>query len=94
MGMSWRQGLAAIGAGGEPSLALTSMSSDSPARGEPLLWWANPEDPTSMPFTLDDAAESMERESLDVGVTSMLKTLDHARGALHDVVIPSGWVFA
>ena len=47
-----------------------------------------------MLFTLDDATESMERESLDVGIASMLKVLDHARGALHDVVIPSDRVFA
>ena len=45
-------------------------------------------------FTLDDAAESMEQESLDVGITSMLEALDHARGALRNVVVPSGWVFA
>ena len=94
VGTSRREGSAAIGAGGEPSLALTSMSSDSPARGEPLLWWANPEDPTSMPFTLDDAAESMERESLDVGIASVLEALDHVRGELRDVVVPSGRVFA
>ena len=43
-GTSRREGSAAIGAGGEPSLALTSVGSDSPARGEPLLWWASPED--------------------------------------------------
>ena len=33
-------------------------------------------DPTSMLFTLDDATESMEQESLDVGVEFMLKALD------------------
>ena len=47
-----------------------------------------------MLFTLDDAAESMERESLDVGVVSVLEALDHARGALADVVVPAGGVFA
>ena len=47
----------------------------------------------SMLFTLDDAAESMERESLDVGIASLLEALDHARGALRDVIIPSGCVF-
>ena len=41
-------------------------------------------------FTLDDATESMEQESLDVGITSMLKALDHARGTLHDVIVPFG----
>ena len=52
------------------------------------------EDPTSTLFTLNDTVESMERESLDVGVVSMLKDLEQARGALRDVVVPSGWVFA
>ena len=56
-----------IGASGEPSLALMLVGSNSFARGEPLLWWASPEDPTSTLFTLDDATESMEWESLDVG---------------------------
>ena len=59
-----------------------------------LLRWTNPQEPTSTLFTLDDATESMERESLDVGITSMLEALDHARGALRDVVVPFGWVFA
>ena len=43
-------------------------------------------------FILYDAAESMERESLDVGITSVLEALDHAMGALRDVVVPSGRV--
>ena len=47
-----------------------------------------------MLFALDAAVESMEWESLDVGITSVLEALDHARGALRDIVIPSGWVFA
>ena len=117
VGTSWRGGSAAIGAGGEPSLALTSVGSDSPTRGEPLLQWVSPEDLTSMGsdspawsepllwwvsledlmlmlFTLNDATESMERESLDVGVMSMLEALHHARGALRDVVIPVGRIFA
>jgi len=54
-------------------------------------------------FTLAAAAESMERESLDVGITSVLEALDHAKGALCDVVVqgalcdvvvPSSQVFA
>ena len=81
-------------ASGESSLALMSEGSHSPVWGEPLLWWTNPQDPTSTLFTLDDAAESMERESLDMGITSVLEALDHARGALRDIVIPSSWVFA
>ena len=47
-----------------------------------------------MLFTLDDAIENMERESLDVGITSVLEALDHARGALRDIVVPSVQVFA
>ena len=54
----------------------------------------NPQDPVSKLFTLDDAAESMELESLDVGITSVLEALNHAMGALRDVIVPSGWVFA
>ena len=42
-----------------------------------------------MLFTLDDATESMEQENLDVGIASVLEALDHVRGALRDVVIPS-----
>ena len=45
-----------------------------------------------MLFTLDDAAESMEWESLDVGIISMLEALNHAMGALRDVVVPSSRV--
>jgi len=93
-GTSRLEGSAAIGVGVEPSLALTSVGSDSPARGEPLLQWASPEDPTSTLFTLDDAIESMERESLDVGIASMLEALGHAHGALCDVVLPSSRVFS
>ncbi|XP_066352183.1 uncharacterized protein [Miscanthus floridulus] len=52
--------------GGESSLALTSGGSESPTRGEPLLRWTNPQEPTLTLFTLDDAAKSMEREILDV----------------------------
>ena len=45
-----------------------------------------------MLFTLDAAAESMEQESLDVGIVSMLEALDHATGALRDVLVPFGQV--
>ena len=79
---------------GNLSLALTSGDNHSPTQDEPLLWWTSLQDPTSTLFTLDDAAESMERESLDVGIASVLKALDHARGALRDVIVPFGWVFA
>ena len=83
-----------IRASEELSLALTSVGSDLPVWSEPLFCWASPEDPTSMLFSLDDAIESMEQESLDVGIMSMFEALDHARGALRDIVVPSGWVFA
>ena len=46
-----------------------------------------------MLFTLDDTVESMERESLDVGIASVLEALDHAMGALHDIVVPSDQVW-
>ena len=88
-GTSQREGSAAIEADREPSLALTSVGSDSPMWGEPLLWWVSSKDPTSTLFTLDNTAESMERESLDMGIASVLKALDHARGTLHDVIVPS-----
>ena len=83
-----------MGTGGESSLALTSVGSDLPMWGKPLLRWMNPQDLASMLFTLDDAAGSMEWEILDVGIMSVLEALNHARGALHDVVVPSGWGFA
>ena len=41
-------------------------------------------------FTLDDATESMEWESLNVGIAFVLKALDHAMGTLRDVVVLSG----
>ena len=43
-------------------------------------------------FALDDTVESMEQESLDVGIASVLEALDHAVGALRNVVVPSGRV--
>ena len=52
----------------------------------------DPQDPTSTLFTLDDTAESMEQESLDVGIAYVLEGLVHAMGALRDVVVPSGRV--
>jgi len=64
MGTSRREGSAALGAGGELSLALTLAGSDSPVQGEPLLQWADPRDAASALFPLDNVAESMERETL------------------------------
>ena len=44
--------------------------------------------------TLDDDTESMEWESLNVWITSVLEALDHAVGALRDVIVPSSRVLA
>jgi len=44
----------------------------------------DPQDPALTLFILDDAA--------DVGIASVLEALDHATGALRDVVVPSGRV--
>ena len=45
-----------------------------------------------MLFTLDDAVESMERESLNVGIVSVLEALNHAKGALRNVIVLSSQV--
>ena len=45
------------------ALALMSSGSRSPAQGESLLQWMDPQDPTSILFSLDDATESIEWES-------------------------------
>ena len=45
-----------------------------------------------MLFTLDDAIESMEGESLDIGITSVLEALDHTTGALRNTIVPSDQV--
>jgi len=53
-----------------------SGGSRSPTQGEPPLQWRAAQDPTSALFTLDDHAESMERESLDIGLSTMMNALD------------------
>ena len=45
-----------------------------------------------MLFTLDDAVESMEWKSLDVGIAFVLEALDHAAGALCNVVVTASRV--
>ena len=80
----------ALGAIGESFLVLTSMGSGLPTWGKPLLQWMDPQYLASTLFTLDDAVESMEQECLDIGIASVLEALDHATGALHEVVIPFG----
>ena len=52
------------------------------------------QDPTLALFSLDDHSESMEREGLDIGISTMLNALDQARGALCEVVIPVTQVFS
>ena len=79
--------------GRELSLALTSESRYPPARDESPLWWVSPWDPSSELFTLDDATEGMERESLNEGITAALEALNRARGTLRDVIVPIGRVF-
>ena len=71
---------------GESSLALMSGGSHSP-RG------TSPYSGGQIHRTLDDAAESMERESVDEEIAAVLKALDHARGALREVIIPTSQVF-
>ena len=50
------------------------------------------EDPTSALFSLDEAAESMERENLDIGFSTVMDALSQANGALCEILIPSGQV--
>ena len=78
---------------GLPS-TLVSGGSRSPMWGESLLQWMDPQDPTSVLFSLDDAAESIERGSLDEGISAMMGVLDQALAVLCDVIIPNGWVSA
>ena len=53
-----------------------SGGSRSPMRGEPPLQWMSAQDPTSALFSLDDHSESMEREGLDIRISTMLDALD------------------
>ena len=45
-------------------------------------------------FSLDDATESIERGSLDEGISVMMDVLDQARVVLRDAIVPNGQVFA
>ena len=78
---------------GSPS-ALLSGGSRSPARGEPPLQWMAAQDPTSALFSLDDAAESMERENLDIGFSAMMDALSQVSGVLCEIIVPTGRVSA
>ena len=71
-----------------------SGGSRSPTRGEPPLQWMDAQDPTSALFTLDDHSKSMERESLDFGLSTMMNALDQVRGALCEIVVPTSQVSA
>ena len=73
-------------------LALLSGGSCSPMRGEPLLQWMDAEDPTSALFSLDDAAESLERENLDIGFSAVMNALNQASDAFCEILVPSSQV--
>ena len=77
----------------ELSLVLTSEGHHPPMQDEPPLRWVSLWDPSSKLFTLDDAAKGMARDSLNEGITATLEALNQARGALQDVIIPTGRVF-
>ena len=51
-------------------------------------------DPTSALFSLDDVAESMERENLDIGFSAVMNALNQASGALREIIVPSSRVSA
>ena len=57
-------------------LVLTLGGSHPPAWDEPPLCWVNPRDSSSDLFTLNDAAESMEWESLNEGIMATLEALN------------------
>jgi len=78
----------------EPPPAPLSGGVRSPARGEPPLQWMSPRDPSSVALSLDDHAESMERESLDFGISSMMEALNQAREVLRRVFVPTTQVSA
>ena len=52
----------------------------------------DPQDPMLTLFSLDDAAESIERGSLDEGISAMMGILDQARVVLCDIIVPNGRV--
>ena len=72
----------------EPPPAPLSGGVRSPARGEPPLQWMSPWDPSSVALSLDDHAESMEWESLDLGISSMMEALNQAEEVLREVFVP------
>ena len=59
-----------------------------------MLHWMDAGDPLSALFSLDDAAESVEQENLNIGFSAMINALNQANGALRKIIIPSSRVFA
>ena len=55
-----------------------SGGSRSPMRSEPSLHWMDARDPSSALFSLDDVAESVERENLDIGFSAVMNALNQA----------------
>ena len=53
-----------------------------------------PQDPMSALFSLDDAAESMERENLDIRFSAMMDALSQASGVLCEILVPTDRVSA
>ena len=78
---------------GSPS-ALLSRGSRFPARGEPPLQWMDARDLTFALLLLDDVAESMERENLDIRFLAVMNALNEATGALREIIIPCSQVSA
>ena len=78
----------------EPPLGLLSGGSRSPARGKLPVQWMAAQDPALSLFLLDDAAESLEWENLDVGLSAVMGALREASGALREILVPSSWVSA
>ena len=60
----------------ELSQVLTLEGHHPPTWDEPLLRCVSPCDPSSELYTLDDAAEGMERESLNEGIMAVLEALN------------------
>ena len=50
------------------------------------------QDPTSALFSLNDAAESMEQENLDIGFSAVMDAMSQAGGALHEILVPTSQV--
>jgi hypothetical protein len=84
-----QEGSASLGVGVGPSQALAQAVGDLHMQGGPLLWCVARRDLTSTLFTLDDDAEEMERESIDVGVASAFEALNNTMGVLRDVFTPA-----